>query len=132
MDDAKVLWDFFNIIKKDFSAKRTQNALNLVLKKPSLPLNLSAEIIDSLPEAPGVYIFYGKKDTLLYIGKSVNIKERVMSHFSQDYSSSFEMNIAQEIERIELILTSGELGALFKESSLIKKLQPIYNRKLNY
>lgn len=65
----------------------------------------------------------------LYIGKSINIKNRVLSHFSADISSSTEMHIAQQIKRIETITTAGELGALFLESQLIKKMLPIYNKR---
>jgi DNA polymerase-3 subunit epsilon len=65
----------------------------------------------------------------LYIGKSVNIRNRVLSHFSSDISSSTEMHIAQQIKRIETITTAGELGALLLESQLIKEMLPIYNKK---
>ncbi|OGH11915.1 MAG: hypothetical protein A2857_05685 [Candidatus Levybacteria bacterium RIFCSPHIGHO2_01_FULL_36_15] len=129
-DDAKVLWEFIKIIEKRFSDKRLLKAFDTVLKKPSLPINISPKIIDSLPESSGMYVFYDEKGTPLYIGKSINVKERVLSHFSRDYSSSFEMSMCQEIKSIEVFETSGELGALFKESSLIKKMQPVYNRQL--
>jgi len=65
----------------------------------------------------------------LYIGKSVNIRNRVLSHFSSDINSPTEMQIAQQIKRIETIPTAGELGALLLESQLIKDLLPIYNKK---
>lgn len=65
----------------------------------------------------------------LYVGKSINIRNRVLSHFSSDISSSTEMHIAQQIKRIETFTTAGELGALLLESQLIKELLPIYNKK---
>src|ERR1700722_5031210 len=65
----------------------------------------------------------------LYVGKSVNIRNRVLSHFSSDIASATEMNIAQQVKRIETIQTAGELGALLLESRLIKELLPIYNKK---
>jgi DNA polymerase-3 subunit epsilon len=91
---------------------------------------LSLTDLETIPESPGVYIFYGQNNVPLYIGKSINLKERILSHFSNTLSSSIEMRISQQIERIETITTSGELGALLKESFLIKQMQPIYNRKL--
>jgi DNA polymerase-3 subunit epsilon len=66
----------------------------------------------------------------LYIGKSVNIKDRVKSHFQADHRSSNEMNISRQITDIEAIETPGELGALLLEQHLIKTRQPLYNRKL--
>lgn len=65
----------------------------------------------------------------LYVGKSINIRNRVLNHFSSDISSPTEMRIAQQVKRIETIQTAGELGALLLESQLIKELLPFYNKK---
>ncbi len=132
LDDAKVVWDFLQKIPESVSEEKIQNAYAEILKNPSLPPHLLVGEIEKLPEGPGVYLFFGDGEIPLYIGKSVNIKERVLSHFSNDTESSRELEITQQIKRIESIKTSGELGALLLESELIKKLQPIYNRKLRY
>ncbi|MBI2012042.1 GIY-YIG nuclease family protein [Candidatus Daviesbacteria bacterium] len=129
-DDASILWEFYQIILKSLSKEKIILALNQVLKRPSRPVNIDVKTLDSLPESFGVYIFYGANGAPLYVGKSINIKERVLSHFSNNHSSSLEMKISQQVESIETIQTNGELGALIQESSLIKKLQPLYNRKL--
>lgn len=131
-DDAKVLWDFYQIAKKTVDEDLFEKAISKVLRKPSVPINISEETLAKLPETSGVYIFYGDTKTPLYIGKSVNIKDRVLSHFSNDYLSSTELQIAQQIKDIEVIQTAGELGALLLESTLIKKQQPLYNRQLRY
>ena len=129
-DDAGVLWHFFKIVQKETKKEIFENALKIALKRPTVPLSLSTDILDSLPDCPGVYIFYGDNDTPLYIGKSVNIRDRVLSHFSSDHISGKEMKLSREVKRIETLKTAGELGALLLESSLVKKLQPIYNRTL--
>lgn len=129
-DDAKVLWDFYQKLQGTFAPEMLEEAINGTLKKPSRPLAITEETMDLLPEKPGVYIFYADSQTPLYVGKSVNIRERVKSHFANDHTSTKEMKIAQQIQHIETITTSGELGALMKESQLIKKLQPLYNRQL--
>jgi len=105
-------------------------AVNLALKKPYIPSQLSPILLENLPENPGVYIFYGEKKSPLYIGKSINIKDRVLSHFLDDVRSSKELRITQQIVDIETIVTAGELGALFLESHLIKQMLPLYNRML--
>lgn len=129
-DDANAIWDLYrkslHKIPKDTFIK----ALNIALKQPSIPLGINQKILDALPETPGVYILYGDKGMPLYIGKSVNIKDRVLSHFSSDYLSQKDMKISREVKSIEALPTAGELGALFLESSLIKKYQPLYNRQL--
>ncbi len=129
-DDAKILWDFYQEIHKQLPEEKVQAAIDKALKKPSLPSNLPVNTFEKLPECPGVYIFYGSDKAPLYVGKSINIRERVLSHFSNDHSSSIEMKISQQITSVETIQTSGELGALLKESALIKSMQPLYNKKL--
>ena len=129
-EDARVLWDFYQLIQSQFTAEVISSAIDRGMKRPSIPLHLGTEYVETLPDSPGVYIFYGENRLPLYIGKSVNIRKRVLNHFSSDHFSSIELKIAQQVKHIEHIVTAGELGALLKESQLIKELKPIYNRKL--
>lgn len=132
LGDAKILWDFYQHITKNVTPYKMGKAVSKVLKRPTVPLHLSVKLLDDLPDAPGVYIFYGENGMPLYVGKSISIRDRVLSHFSGDLESGIEMKIAQQVKRIETKITAGELGALIAESSLIKKLQPLYNRKLRH
>jgi DNA polymerase III subunit epsilon len=129
-DDAEVLYKFYKLAKKQFGEEALLQAVADISKQPSLPVHLASNIPGALPKKPGVYIFYGPDQMPLYVGKSINIRQRVLSHFQNDHSSSSEMKIAQQIASIETIQTAGELGALLKESDLVKSLQPLYNRKL--
>lgn len=129
-DDAKVVWDFYQKLQTLHDEESLEKAIQIALKRPSLPTYLPADTIDTLPEQPGVYIFYGESEVPLYIGKSINIRDRVLSHFSGDHTSAKEMDISQQIRRIETITTAGELGALLKEAELVKELKPLYNRHL--
>ncbi len=79
----------------------------------------------SLPEAPGVYLFYGNAGDLLYVGKSRSIRTRVRSHFAERK----ERGMCRRIRHVEARVTAGELGALLLESQLIKELQPAYNKR---
>ncbi|MDO8452168.1 MAG: exonuclease domain-containing protein [bacterium] len=129
-DDASVLWEFYQKVQGLFSVETIMAGISSAIKKPTLPINITQLDLERIPESPGVYIFYGAEGMPLYIGKSVNLKNRVLQHFSSDHLSGIEMKIAQQIQNIETIETVGELGALIKESDLIKKLQPLYNRRL--
>lgn len=131
-DDAMVLWEFMQIAKEQLGENRVSLAIHEGLKRPALPIQLSSDILDNLPETPGVYIFKNKDNAVLYVGKSINIRDRVLSHFANDYASSTDMMLSKEATFVEFIKTSGELGALLLESSLIKSMQPIYNRMLRY
>jgi DNA polymerase-3 subunit epsilon len=129
-DDAEVLWKFYQQVLKEFGEERIGEAIHRASKRPSTPVKIAAETLDTLPEAPGVYIMYGSGGMPIYVGKSVNIRDRVFSHFSQDIASGTEMKLAQQVESIETIVTEGELGALLTESKLVKEMQPLYNKQL--
>jgi len=90
------------------------------------PSHLRAAIED-LPCAPGVYTFHGQAGDLpLYIGKSVNLRQRVLSHLR----NPDEDRLLRQTQRISYIRTAGEIGALLLEASLIKQQQPLLNQKL--
>ena len=72
----------------------------------------------------------GHKNSPLYVGKSVNIHDRVLSHFNSTHTSGRELSIASQVTLIEHEETVGEMAALLREKVLIAKLQPIYNRQL--
>jgi DNA polymerase-3 subunit epsilon len=105
------------------------NANNLLapgfLKDLNTKVNL--DIIRDLPEDTGVYYFFNSKDELIYVGKSVNIKSRVISHLGNNASPK-AMEMKQQIMRIDYEITGSELVALLKESDEIKRKQPLYNR----
>ena len=84
------------------------------------------ELASALPQAPGVYFLYGNSTLPLYIGKSVNIRTRVLSHLR----AADEARMLQQTQRFECQLTAGEMGALLLEAQLIKQHQPLYNYKL--
>ncbi len=85
------------------------------------------EAIADLPTLPGVYTFHGEEGDLpLYIGKSVNIRNRVLSHLRTED----EARLLRQTRRISCIRTAGEIGALLLEARLIKTLHPLHNQRL--
>lgn len=85
------------------------------------------QAIEDLPAAPGVYVFHGEEGDLpLYIGKSVNLRNRVLSHLR----TVDEARMLRQTRRISHIRTAGEIGALLLEASMIKLQQPLFNQKL--
>ena len=130
MGDVEMLIGFLQAANAELGTEQVQATAESLMRGPSLPQGLDQNLLDELPEGPGVYLFYGEGELPLYIGKSVNIRSRVLSHFSSDHSSTKEMRITQEIKRVEWRETAGEFGALLLESRLIKEMQPIYNRRL--
>jgi DNA polymerase-3 subunit epsilon len=132
LGDARVLWAFVQALYRHFTPSAIEDAARRVLKTPSLPPQLAPDAIDALPEAPGVYLFYGLNQLPLYIGKSRNLRERVGAHFSSDYRSGTDLRLSAEIRRIEFEQTAGEIGALLRESALVKALLPAHNHALRH
>jgi excinuclease Cho len=92
------------------------------------PAHIDRASLDALPSAPGVYIFRGRRDAPVYVGKSVNIRTRVLSHLRTPEEEAM-LNASR---RVDFIRTGGEIGALLLESQLIKQMQPPYNALLRY
>jgi DNA polymerase III subunit epsilon len=130
LGDARAIHAFFDLLYREIARDRVDDAIRCLLRIPSLPAQLACDSIDALPEAPGVYLFYGDNPLPLYIGKSVNLRERVGAHFSQDWRSETDLRLSQEIRRIEHEVTAGELGALLRELVLIRSRLPAHNRAL--
>jgi DNA polymerase-3 subunit epsilon len=130
LGDARVLLAFVQALYREHAADVVDAAVARMLKAPSLPPQLPADALDAIPEAPGVYRFYGLNPLPLYVGKSVNLRQRIGSHFSSDYRGANDVRLSAEITRIEIEETAGELGALLRESQLIKSLLPVYNQRL--
>ena len=130
MGDVEVMLAFLESAKLELGEATIFSAAAQLMNQPSLPSHLDSNLLEDMPETPGVYLFYGEKDIPLYIGKSRNIRARVLSHFSSDHSSSKEMRFTQDIKHIEWLTTAGDFSALLLESKLVKEHQPLYNRQL--
>lgn len=117
---------FSSLLQLDFE-KKTYFTKYPGLNIKGIHPELDKKIFKTIPEEPGVYYFYNVQNDLLYIGKSKNIKKRILTHFN-NISSKRAIELKQNIVHIDYELTGSELIALLKESEEIKKLKPRYNR----
>jgi len=130
MGDVEVVLQWLKVATQELGETTVQRiAQELLQGSASVPPQLETAISD-IPDTTGVYLFYGEGPLPLYIGKSVTMRTRVMSHFQSAARVAREMRILTEIRRVEWIETAGELGALLLESRLVKEKQPVYNRQL--
>ncbi len=86
--------------------------------------------LKNLPQSCGVYQFLDKNNKVIYVGKAVNLRQRVRSYFHQNVISPKTKKIAQKSKKVEIIVTDSEVEALILENNLIKKLKPRYNVNL--
>ncbi len=89
------------------------------------------EELKKLPNAPGVYLMHDGNDTIIYVGKAVNLHNRVRSYFRKIVGRGPQINkMVEQIARFEYIVTDSELEALVLENNLIKEYSPKYNTML--
>jgi excinuclease ABC subunit C len=88
-------------------------------------------ILGTLPEKPGCYLMKNAEGTIIYVGKAINLKNRVRSYFHADSAHDQKTRrLVREINHIEWIVVGSELEALILEMNLIKKHRPKYNIRL--
>ena len=92
-------------------------------------VTVSGAPVSRAPRCSGVYRFYAEDDALIYIGKSVDIHARLLSHFNEATHGGRHHRMMSQVVRIDCELTSGEVGALLLENAAIKAETPLYNRR---
>lgn len=130
MPDAAALWQFWRKLRAEHSHDQLDEALTLASQTAVLPPQLPPELGETLPEGTGVYRFYGAGDTVIYIGKANNLRQRVLSHFAAAHRDAKSKRLAEQTQRVEWTRTAGELGALLLEAQLVRQCRPVYNRRL--
>ena len=110
------------------------NHIAAMIKKTApdqnLPPNLPPSDFEQLPEKAGIYYFYNQANKVIYVGKAINLKKRVASHFTGNKTTAQRQNFLKDIYSISFEVCATELMALLLECSEIKKLWPEYNRAL--
>lgn len=89
---------------------------------------ISKNILEKIPHKIGVYMFKNKQGEILYIGKAVDLKERIKQHLKSTNPKIQEL--IKSAEDVEIILLDSEAEALLKEAELIKKFDPLFNQLL--
>ena len=130
LGDAAVLPPLLAACERAAGSARMQEAAVAMLGESRLPPQLPPDLADDLPEGPGVYLFRGEGGALLYVGKSRNLRSRVIGHFAGEHRSGKEARLTRLVRAVEWQETGGELGALLLESRLVKELAPSANRRL--
>ncbi|MBI4058643.1 GIY-YIG nuclease family protein [Candidatus Microgenomates bacterium] len=88
------------------------------------------KLLSNLPASPGVYLFKNKAGEVLYVGKAINLKNRVSSYFAKNIISGKTAKLIREIHAVDFIKVTSELEALLLEAHLIHRDQPFFNSAL--
>ncbi len=125
--DAAATIEVFRIILQNDSTEFIRKSLQRNSKEFILPPNVPKEHFDKLPYTPGVYYFHNEKGKVIYVGKAVNVRYRVNSHFSNNSQSRQKQNFLRSTYAISYEPCATELMACILESTEIRKLWPIFN-----
>ena len=120
---------FSRLLEWDLEGKM-QKMIKKTAQDQRLPPNLPPEDFEKLPEKPGIYYFYNQANKVIYVGKAVNLKKRVASHFSGHSVTPQRQHFLRDIHAISFEICATELMALLLECTEIKKLWPVYNKAL--
>ena len=128
--DADATAVLLSLLLEDDGEGEIQKMIKKTASDQRLPANLPPEDFERLPEKPGVYYFYNQQKKVIYVGKAVNLKKRVASHFSGHKITPQRQRFLRDIHGISFEVCSTELMALLLECTEIQKLWPIYNKAL--
>lgn len=130
MGDVELVAAFLAQLTQHVTPQAIWQCLVNLLAQPSLPAHLDASHLNECKDLPGVYRFYGEQGQLLYVGKSVQLRTRILSHFSQDHRGAKNLKMVNEVHHLDWTECEGDLSAQLLESKEIKSLSPKYNIKL--
>jgi DNA polymerase-3 subunit epsilon len=128
--DADATAILFSRLLEWDSEKEMEKMMRKTAPDQRLPPNLPPEDFERLPEKPGVYYFYNQAKKVVYVGKAINLKKRVASHFTGHNVKPQRQHFLRDIHGISFEICATELMALLLECSEINKLWPTYNRAL--
>jgi DNA polymerase-3 subunit epsilon len=129
LGDARVLYDLWQKLRREIpDADFTAAAAQAMLAQPKLPAHLPPELVDELPETPGVYRYYGEEDALLYVGRANSLRTKILAQLAEAGSGAREP-LAAQVRRVDWRQTAGELGAMLLERQWIRTLKPQHNRQ---
>ena len=127
--DAEATVKLFELlIKADTGSKHLAEMIKGRNAEQYLPLNVPRQQLEALPFCAGIYYFKNRLGKVIYVGKAINLKSRVRSHFSNNATNRRKQDMMKEVCSIEYKVCATELMALVLESVEIKRLWPEFNR----
>lgn len=128
--DALSTAELFSLLMQNDREGHLASSLNRNSKEHLLPLHLNKADLENLPSAPGVYYFADNKGKVIYVGKAVNIRKRVLSHFTGHNAGRQRQEFLKNIYSVRHSLCGTELMAFILEAVEIKRLWPAGNRAM--
>ena len=124
MADADATMQFYLHARQEFGEAVLAQQVELLIKRPTLPQHLPADMLERVPTTAGVYRFWDKDNQLLYVGHGRNLAQRVSDHFQAHAANP----PVQHITHIDWDETAGPLGAQLLEWQVRAQCSPRYGK----
>jgi DNA polymerase-3 subunit epsilon len=128
LPDAQVIWSFARELRRRIEPQQLAAAVESLVQLPVQTRGEISQIYERVPSVPGVYVFYGSDGSPLYVGKSANLRSRILADLEAE-GGRLEHLKHLHTATLEWTETAGELGAALREISLMRSLEPRYNRR---
>lgn len=130
LDDAKVMYEWLRISGETLGIQTVQDTILLLMKERVKKTAVPEEQLSSVPAVCGTYLFRDTENRAVYVGRGLNLKQRVWSHLHNSSLRPKEKKIAELSAEVEYFRTPGELSAFIKAEELIRAEDPILNKKI--
>jgi len=132
LPDARLVWQFWQVIQAQHAPEHVDTVIAALLQGPVLPAHLDPSLIDRLPEAPGVYVLHGERNSILHIGKAANLQRHLIEYFRLDRTSAKAAAISHLVRNITWRTTRGAIGAWLQRAALTEGTTPAPARPALY
>ncbi len=129
LDDAEAVWNYFAKCQELVGTQKFRDTFEKLVAGRPPQTRIPAARFQNVPESAGAYIFRDVNGQALYVGKSANLRERILGHFYGDFENPKEQQWLGEATDLECVPAPGELSALFLEAELVQKLNHVHARK---
>ncbi|NEX60757.1 exonuclease domain-containing protein [Noviherbaspirillum galbum] len=125
--DADLLWQFWRKLEDAVAPEALDAAIARQLERRGLETALDPDVIEDLPDRPGIYLFRDQQGAPLYVGRASQLRARVFAHFHGDKFTQRDMQLARQAHRLDWCETAGDIGARLLEARLLRRLRPVHN-----
>jgi len=126
--DARLVLELLRAFAAHAGPERFTGALVRTLQTPRAPPGVDADLLDDIPDAPGLYLLFDGTGAPLYAGRAANLRQQVLTHFSLRGRHAQAQCEAIRDRRLEWTVTAGELGAALRHLRVIERQAPQHNR----
>jgi len=126
--DARLLLQLLRAFSQRIEGHRLTEAVSQVVLAPRAPPGVDADLLEDLPDAPGIYLLFGDDGAPLYAGKAANLRQQILTHFAERGRHANAQREAIRNGRMEWTATAGELGASLRQLRTVEREAPAHNR----